>query len=78
MIRALEATHIPTGSWRRMLIEYDDQEPGVSLFLFADPTAELADRDYAFDTLEQAKEVCRYEWGVPPSLWRAVTPKLTG
>jgi len=78
MIRALEATDIPSGPWRRVLIEYDDREPGVSLFLFADLNAELPDRDYAFDTLEQAKEVCRFEWGVPPELWRAVTPKLTG
>lgn len=59
MIRALEATDIPIGPWRRALIEYDEQEQGVSLFLFADPTAELPDRDYAFGTLEQAKEVCR-------------------
>lgn len=77
MIKALEATDIPIGPWRRVLIEYDEQERGVSLFLFADLTAELPDRDYAFGTLEQAKEVCRFEWGVPPSLWRAVAPRLT-
>ena len=78
MIRALETTDIPVGPWRRLLIEYDDQGGGISLFLFADPAAELPDRDYAVDTLEQAKEICRFEWGVPHGIWRSTVPKLTG
>lgn len=67
LVSYFETVDAQKGPWKRIILESEDGEG--QLYLFSSASSELFERDYWFETMQEAKVCCLEEWGVPLDSW---------